>query len=1148
MRPRTLLPNMGVMDSSRSDIFLSRRGSVAELAQEVTDLLSRNGYSVVVQDYDIPLTSNFIERIHDAIKGSRDLVILFTRDYEESPFTRREFTSFEADRARDASQERRIIVLRCEDAPLRGLLAANVYQDLVGISDPEERAAKILAAVRGQSQAERPPPRPFIGVPPRLATFTGRLDALDRLDTVLTGGKVATVTQASRQAPDIGRAAVHGLGGIGKSSLAAEYAHRYRDLYAGVLWCPAETRLGLVGALAELGRHIGAPQTEGDPETRAKETLNRLTTLRANWLLVYDNVAAPEDIADLLPNDGARLLVTSRFPDWSGWAEEVALDTMPQAEACDFLARRTGRDDPAGAAALAQALGGLPLALDHAGAFCRRTQTSFSDYAARIGAMLPALPRGVAYPRSVAATFELAIAEATAQTPGARRMLDFIAQCAPERVPVTLAESAFDDAAEASLALLALADTSLLRNDPFPDGLPAVTMHRLVQAVARATATEAATIEAKIRLIDKIGQIAPRFDSGDFSNYPAVAAFLPHQLSQSDSPLPEEADDMKRLRLVGGGAGTLSFFDKEGHGIALLQQLHDYASARYGHLHPATYQAFNALLIQHLNDRNWTAAQVVMGDRLTVIEQLDPPADLQALAHCARLAHFHGLHDRRDFVERLLAIYERELPAAGQRLERTHPTYIGTVRAMSSLLDRVGKGEQATALTTRTLDDITGSDSLLTGDAIELIETHISQEYRAGRFHKSLPYIDYLVARAARGDHDLDTTKLLYHTAAQLYFGRGLYQKARICLEAVIAANEDTPQHKNTYNSTIAFKFQIDDELGFSDATIERLYQEIAKDEMYINDKNDSIRNSSITSLSYKLRNLAEVLLKYGFLVKAMELSKKSHTTSQYQEDDSRIIESEFLIGKILLEMGENELAITRLDQDTSRYGTNFSRFYPFRHELTLARALKKSDKDNYRALENALNIIGTETTRDNDNFFERTTSSYRRAMIRAEQSKYLEAKAEISITFQSEDDYCLLNAEAIELFSRVQEELRDLASAEALRERLRQLYEEGYGPDSIWTAGNLSEFAQFHRRQGDHAKARPLQERALSIAVASAGPGAPLTARIRTAMAELLLAEGRLAEAGAEASQAHETLLATAGPHNEFTLRAQKVMQASAN
>ena len=87
---------MGVSAGDRYDFFLSRRGSVAAVASEVADVLTDKGYRVLVEDYDFPLSASFIEEMHEGIISSRDLIILFTEDYLSSPYTRKEFTSFEA--------------------------------------------------------------------------------------------------------------------------------------------------------------------------------------------------------------------------------------------------------------------------------------------------------------------------------------------------------------------------------------------------------------------------------------------------------------------------------------------------------------------------------------------------------------------------------------------------------------------------------------------------------------------------------------------------------------------------------------------------------------------------------------------------------------------------------------------------------------------------------------------------------------------------------------------------------------------------------------------------------------------------------------------------------------------------------------------
>ena len=193
-------------------------------------------------------------------------------------------------------------------------------------------------------------------MPPRIASFTGRAEELDRLDAILMQDKPAAVTQAS-----VGRAAVQGMGGVGKTSLAVEYAHRFRGLYAGVCWCPAETRTGLLSALASLAVTLGAAAAEeADVEKAAKAALRRLAEQRATWLLVYDNVTAPDADQQTFCHPLERgVLITSRFSDWGELADEVALDVLPLDEAVALLESRAGRSDAAGAKTLAEALGRL---------------------------------------------------------------------------------------------------------------------------------------------------------------------------------------------------------------------------------------------------------------------------------------------------------------------------------------------------------------------------------------------------------------------------------------------------------------------------------------------------------------------------------------------------------------------------------------------------------------------------------------------------------------------------------------------------------------------------------------------------------------------------------------------------------------------
>jgi tetratricopeptide (TPR) repeat protein len=660
----------------RYDFFLSRRGSVAAIAREVTEVLTEKGYKVRTQDYDIPITANFIEEMHEGVKSARDLVVLFTRDYEQSPYTRMEFTSFEANAAQSV-EKRRMVILRCEDAPLLGLFAPHVYQDLVGIGDAEERRSRILAAAEGRSQALEPPPRPFIGVPPRIASFTGRAEQLDKLDAILMQDKPAAVTQAS-----VGRAAVQGMGGVGKTSLAIEYAHRYCNLYAGVCWCPAETR---TGALAGLAVTLGAATAEeADVEKAAKAALRRLAEQRATWLLVYDNVPAPDAIADLLPSAGARVLITSRFSDWSQLADDVALDVLPLEEAVALLRSRTGRGY-AGAQTLAEALGCLPLALDHAAAYCKRTQVRFAEYATKASGLMDAAPRGAGYPRSVAATFDLAITEAVTQCPAAEPLMAYLAQCAPERIPMTLVEGAVDDEAERLQALAALAEVSLLKHDPFEDGTPAVTVHRLVQTVERARSEANGSAQKAVeRLIARLVAIYQKDSYSDPRSWPLCAHLTPHLLAQRD-----QRDD---ALVIADWAELLnragSYLYRRAAYSQAAQLFRDALAIRekvLGPEHPKTATGLDNLATLLRDQGDFAGARPLHERALAIREKtLGPELTATSLTRLAMLLQDEGdLAGARPLHERALAIREKEFGP-------DHPTTAASLNFLALLIEKQG--------------------------------------------------------------------------------------------------------------------------------------------------------------------------------------------------------------------------------------------------------------------------------------------------------------------------------------------------------------------------------------------------------------------------------------------------------------------------
>ena len=247
-----------------------------------------------------------------------------------------------------------VAVICTVDENFEGLLAATPIQFLLEDEDflkywNKQRQPALSIRTLDHDPAtlpgwapEKQLPRPDI--PSRTTIFTGRQAQLDRLDMILTGDQAPGTQPTERAAAQLRRAAVHGMGGLGKTSLALEYVHRYRDSYSVVWWCKATTRTRLLERLAELGKVLRtAAAEEADVEKAAREALRHLSDQSGNYLLVYDGVPGPDEIKDLYPAAGASVLITSRFSDWNEWAEPVALCLLSEAEAIAILERRSGR-------------------------------------------------------------------------------------------------------------------------------------------------------------------------------------------------------------------------------------------------------------------------------------------------------------------------------------------------------------------------------------------------------------------------------------------------------------------------------------------------------------------------------------------------------------------------------------------------------------------------------------------------------------------------------------------------------------------------------------------------------------------------------------------------------------------------------------
>lgn len=197
-------------------------------------------------------------------------------------------------------------------------------------------------------------------LPPVAAVFKGRETELGLIDKALKSEERAVVTQA-----------IAGLGGVGKSQLAARYVELHAEEYEIVAWVSAQD--GGVADLARLADRVGVvASVEVSPADRAQSVIAWLGECEHSWLLVLDNVQSAGQLEGLLPRGSTgRVLVTSRDRTLGQFGALLTVDVFDEDTATDYLLTRAGRPgDEQAARELARALGFLPLALAHAGAYC----------------------------------------------------------------------------------------------------------------------------------------------------------------------------------------------------------------------------------------------------------------------------------------------------------------------------------------------------------------------------------------------------------------------------------------------------------------------------------------------------------------------------------------------------------------------------------------------------------------------------------------------------------------------------------------------------------------------------------------------------------------------------------------------------------
>jgi tetratricopeptide (TPR) repeat protein len=558
-----------VADNQARDFFISYTGVNRSWAEWIAVQLEAAGYSTLLQAWDFRPGGDFLHEMQQATTSAGRTIAVLSPAYFGSKFGEAEWR---AAFVKDPTGEAGLLVpVRVQPCAPPGLLASRVYIDLV---DTDQATAKrLLLAGVGESGA-RPTSVPFPGtmagapegvmrfpgqgpevsnLPARNRNFSGRAELLEDLHASLQAESAAAVVPTG---------AVHGLGGVGKTQLALEYAHRFASDHEIAWWIPAELATSATAALAALAQEFGIEQAADQAEMVAM--LFKQLRGRDRWLLVYDNAERPDQLVGLLPpGGGGQVLVTSRWLAWGRQATPLNVTVLRRDESLAFLGRRTGSGDEAALGALAELLGDLPLALEEAAAYLEETGVGLDEYLGLVRSRAREL-FGLDQPpadeqgdqRRVATIWSLSLDRVHQEAPAAEALLNLCAFLAPGDIPRELprehAEVLPDQLAEAvsdhlvyNRMLAVVGRYSLAAVTPTSLGL-----HRLVQAVLQARLGadgERAWAEAAVGLL----QVSFPNESWEVATWPTCERLLPHLLAATGQA--------ERLGVAGEQAGWLLY-------------------------------------------------------------------------------------------------------------------------------------------------------------------------------------------------------------------------------------------------------------------------------------------------------------------------------------------------------------------------------------------------------------------------------------------------------------------------------------------------------------------------------------------------------------------------------------------------------------
>jgi CO dehydrogenase nickel-insertion accessory protein CooC1 len=533
-----------------TEVFLSYAPEDQRWAEWIEAVLTKAGFHVLayrtVGFEDAPPEGLGPEQV---LQRASRAVAVMSPTYVRSPEAKAIWTAMTA--SDHSGARRQVVPLRIAEGRFPPPFTDRPAVDLTQ-RDPDEVTAALLRAF------DRPVPLPqpsaatgeqtrypwtvpsITNVPTRNLDFTGRDGSLQRMRDTLTGSGVAVVLAQ----------ALYGLGGVGKTQVALEYAHRFKADYDLIWWVPSEQTDEVTVALAELADRLGLPvgDNQGEAAAAALEVLHHYS---GRWLLVFDNADDPKDLEPFLPTGIGHVIITSRNQAWTHSSrtqaglqagETLEVNVFLRQESITRLMRHLPELTAVDADKVAESLGDLPLAIEQASAWLEQTGMPASTYVEQLSehrTLIEALKQPPTdYPVPVVVTWSMSLKRLQDRSPAAVRLLRLCAFFSPGPISNVLLYSdemmqvllPYDPRLSEKLifgrVIRDISRFALVRVD---QGSNSIQMHRLVQAVIRSDMTDGEVEEACHDVHKVLVGARPRQgDTDDPENWARYTMIWPH--------------------------------------------------------------------------------------------------------------------------------------------------------------------------------------------------------------------------------------------------------------------------------------------------------------------------------------------------------------------------------------------------------------------------------------------------------------------------------------------------------------------------------------------------------------------------------------------------------------------------------------------